>query len=116
MAEVAGSSGSVSFTSFSTSVKSFSLSWNSDVEDITSFDDSDYKTYLPTLKDWTATLEMNWDVANSATPGSSGTLYALPHNSNKHRSCPCCRPSLQRRNDYPPGGQWLACIQQTVFL
>jgi len=76
MAEVPGKSGSVSFTNFATSVKSFSIDWKSDVEEITDFADgtAGYKTYLPTLKDWTATIEMNWDSANTATPGSSATM------------------------------------------
>jgi len=76
MAEVAGRSGAVSFTGFQTSVKSFSIDWKSDIEEITDFADGSagYKTYLPTLKDWTATIEMNWDASNTAIPGSSATL------------------------------------------
>jgi len=76
MAEVVGKGGSISFTNFQTSVKSFSIDHKSDVEEITDFADgaAGYKKYLPTLKDWTATIEMNWDAANTATPGTTGTL------------------------------------------
>lgn len=76
MGEVAGSGGSVSFTNFQTSVKSFTIDHKSDVEEITDFADgsSGYKKYLPTLKDWTATVEMSWDSGNTATPGTTGTV------------------------------------------
>jgi len=79
MAEIPGKSGSVAFTNFSTSVKSFTINNVGDVEEITDFADGGvgYKKYLPTLNDWTATLEMNWDSANTALVGAAAAELTL---------------------------------------
>lgn len=76
MAELTGKGGSVTFTNCQTSAKSWSLSWSSDNAEITDFADGSagYKKRLPTLKDWSATVEYNYDAANTASPGDSATL------------------------------------------
>ena len=75
MAEIPGYSGDVAFTSFQTTCKSFVIEYTCDLEDVTAFDGtSGVKAYAPVLKDWTATLEMNWSSANSQTPGTSALL------------------------------------------
>ena len=80
MAEVAGKGGDISFTNAVTSAKSWTLSWTGDLEDITDFDNGSagYKRYLHTLKDWTATAEGSWDIADTAEPGDSATLTLTP--------------------------------------
>lgn len=76
MAELTGKGGSITFTNCQTSAKSWSLNWTGDVEEITDFADGSagYKKKLHTLKDWTATVEYNYDAANTASPGDSATL------------------------------------------
>ena len=76
MAEIPGYSGDVTFTSFQTTCKSFVIEHVCDLEDVTAFDASvsGVKIYAPTLKDWTATLEMNYSTANNQTPGTSALL------------------------------------------
>lgn len=76
MAEVAGKSGRVSFTSFQTSIKSFTLNHVSGIEDITDFQDGTvgYKKYKATLKDWTCSFEGSWDAANTATIGAEALV------------------------------------------
>ena len=87
MSEVAGKGGSVTFTNFQTSIKSWNIpGWTADLEEITDFSDGSagYKKYAATLTDWTATVELNWDAANTATPGSSATLTLNVDDSNNY--------------------------------
>jgi hypothetical protein len=76
MAEIAGKAGSITFATYATGVKSWTLNWAGDLEEITDFADGavGYKKYLATLTDWTATTEFNWEAANTSTPGTAGTL------------------------------------------
>lgn len=74
MAEIVGNAGSITFSSFQTSAKNWTVDYAVDLEEVTDFDDGTAKEYLPTLTDWTATVEFNWDSANSATVGTSAQL------------------------------------------
>ena len=77
MAEIAGHSGDVAFTNFQTTCKSFTIDHTIDMEDVTAFDgDTGFKKYAPVLKDWTATLEMNFSTANNATPATNAASKA----------------------------------------
>ena len=76
MPEIPGHSGDVLFTNFQSQCKSFTIDYTTDLDDITAFDGAvaGVKEYLPILRDWTATLEMNFDTGNSAVVGTSATL------------------------------------------
>lgn len=77
MAELAGYGGSVTFTNFATSAKAWTSDLNVDMLDITDFGDSGWRNFLAGLKGGTATVEYNWDVANTAALGASATLTLL---------------------------------------
>ena len=74
MAEVKGCGGSLSFTNLTAGVKQWSLNWESEVLDITDFDDNCSKAFLGGFTGWTAQATANWDAANTAKPGDSATL------------------------------------------
>lgn len=74
MAEVHGNAGSVTFTNLTAGTNSWTLSIDGDVHDTTDFADGTDKTYISGLKGWSATVEANWDSANSAAVGDSATL------------------------------------------
>lgn len=85
MAEIAGNAGNVVFTNFAGSAKNWTVDYAADLEEITDFGDGTAKQYLPTLKDWTATIEFNWDSANLATAlGTSQTLTLSVDGSSKY--------------------------------
>ena len=75
MAEVAGNTASIAFTNFQTNAKNWTVDYAVDLEEVTDFADGTAKQYLPTLKDWTATIEYNWHSGNTAAAlGTSATL------------------------------------------
>lgn len=74
MAEIHGNAGSITFTNLTAGVHSWSLSWDSDVHDVTDFADSTIRTFAGGLTTWTATAECRLDAANTAAPGDSATL------------------------------------------
>lgn len=74
MAEIHGNGGSISFTNLTAGVKSWTLSWEGEVHDITDFDDGTVRVFKAGLTTWTATAECQLDAANTAAPGDSATL------------------------------------------
>lgn len=74
MAEVAGKSGSVTFTGLTAGVKSWSLDLAGDTLETTDYADSGHRTYIAGLDGWTASCELNWDTANTVSVGDSATL------------------------------------------
>ena len=74
MAEIHGNAGSITFTNLTAGVKSWTLSWDAEVHDITDFADSTIRTFKSGLTTWTATAECQLDAANTADPGDSATL------------------------------------------
>ena len=87
MAEIAGKSGSITYTGLTAGVKSWTLNYEAEMLEATDFADgaSSVRSYIPGLKGWTATVEANvddsvvpLDVAGSATltlTVTSGTAY-----------------------------------------
>lgn len=74
MAEVHGKGGSITFTNLTAGVKTWSLSYDADVAEVTDFADAGVKAYIAGGSGWTATCTANWDSANTAAPGDSATL------------------------------------------
>ncbi len=74
MAEIHGNGGSITFTNLTAGVKSWTLSWDSEVHDITDFDDGTARTFLGGLTSWTCTAECQIDAANTADPGDSAQI------------------------------------------
>ena len=74
MAEVHGKSGSITFTNLTLGVKSWGLSYDGDVAEITDFGDAGVKAYIAGGTGWTATATGNHDVGNTAAPGDSASL------------------------------------------
>jgi hypothetical protein len=72
MAEIHGNAGSVTFAGIAANVMSWSLSWDGEVHDITSFDDAALRIFMAGLSSWTATIEANHDATNTAKPGDTG--------------------------------------------
>jgi hypothetical protein len=72
MAELHGNAGSVTFAGIAANVMSWSLSWDGEVHDITSFDDDALRIFMAGLSSWTATIEANHDATNTAKPGDTG--------------------------------------------
>jgi hypothetical protein len=72
MAEIHGNAGFITFAGIAASVKSWSISWDGEVHDITSFDDSTLRIFMAGLSSWTATIEANHDATNTAKPGDTG--------------------------------------------
>jgi hypothetical protein len=72
MAEIHGNAGSLTFAGIATGVKSWTLSWDSEVHDITDFADGTARTFLGGLTSWTGTAECNMDATNTAKPGATG--------------------------------------------
>ena len=77
MAELAGYGGSITFTNYQTSAKAWTSDLSVDMLDTTDFADGGYRTFIAGLKGGTATVEYNWDVANTAALGASATLTLL---------------------------------------
>lgn len=74
MAEIHGNAGSITYTDLTAGVKSWTLSWDAEMHDITDFADSTIRTFKGGLTTWTATAECQLDAANVAEPGDSATL------------------------------------------
>ena len=74
MAEIHGNAGSISFTSLTAGVKSWTLSWDAEMHDVTDFGDSTIRVFMAGLTTWSATAECQLDAANTAAPGDSATL------------------------------------------
>ena len=74
MAEIHGNGGSITFTDLTAGVKSWSLSWDGDVHDITDFGDGTARIFTSGLTGWTATAECQHDAANVAEPGDYAEL------------------------------------------
>ena len=76
MAEITGVGGSVTFSGLTANVHSWSITESHDIFEKTDFADgaSGYKTRLAGLPDWTATVELFWDAANTADSGDSAAL------------------------------------------
>lgn len=74
MAEVKGTSGSITYTNLTAGVKSWSLNYTCDTVDTTDFGNLGVASYLGTITRWNATATANWDGANTAKPGDSATL------------------------------------------
>jgi len=74
MAEIHGNGGSISFTSLTAGVKSWTLSWDAEMHDITDFANSTIRVFKAGLTTWTATAECQLDAANTAAPGASAVL------------------------------------------
>ena len=77
MAKLHGNAGSLTFTSLTAGLKSWTLTWDGEVHDITDFADGSVRTFLAGLTTWTATAEGNYDAANTVAPGDSATLTLL---------------------------------------
>lgn len=77
MAELAGYGGSITFTNYQTSAKAWTADIAVDMLETTDYGDAGYRTYIGGLKGGTATVEYNWDVANTAALGASATLTLL---------------------------------------
>ena len=74
MAEIHGNAGSITFTNITAGVKSWTLTWDAEVHDITDFADSTIRTFKAGLTTWSATAECQLDAANTAEPGASAEL------------------------------------------
>jgi hypothetical protein len=74
VAELHGNAGSITFTDLTAGVKSWTLSWDGEVHDITDFADGTARVFKGGLTSWTATAECQFDAANVAEPGDSATL------------------------------------------
>jgi hypothetical protein len=74
VAEIHGNGGSITFPSLTVNVKSWTLSWDADVHDITSFDDDTDRIFLGGLSGWTCTAECFHDATNTAAPGDSAEI------------------------------------------
>ena len=73
MAEIHGNAGSVTFATIVANVTSWSLSWDGEVHDVTSFEpDGTARVFMAGLTGWTATIEANMDATNIAKPGDTG--------------------------------------------
>ena len=76
MAEVCGKQGSVTLTSASTTIKTWSLSYAGDTLETTSFDDSTGgRSYIPGITSWSGSFDASYSTGNTAVPGSTGTVY-----------------------------------------
>ena len=74
MAEVHGKDGSITFTNLTAGVKSWSVSYDGDVVEVTDFADAGVKAYIAGGSGWTATATGNHDVGNTAAPGDTADL------------------------------------------
>ena len=74
MAEVAGKGGSITFTNLTAGVKSWTADISGDALETTDYADSGHRTFIAGLDGWTASVELNWDVANTVAVGDSATL------------------------------------------
>lgn len=74
MAEVHGKSGSITYSNLTAGVKGWTLNYTCDTAETTDLADSGVRTYIAGLTGWTATVEANFDNANTAAPGDSATL------------------------------------------
>lgn len=74
MAEVAGKTGTLTFTGLTAGVKSWGLDLKGDTLETTDYSDSGHRTYIAGLDGWTASCELNWDTANTVSIGDSATL------------------------------------------
>jgi hypothetical protein len=85
MAEVHGKAGSITLASLTVGVKSWSLSYTADAPETTDFADAvatgNTRTFIPGLRTWTATVEANWDAANTLAPGDAAATLTLTANS-----------------------------------
>jgi hypothetical protein len=74
VAELHGNAGSITFTDLTAGVKSWTLSWDGEVHDITDFANDALRIFMAGLTSWTATAECQHDAANVAEPGDSAQL------------------------------------------
>ena len=74
MAEVAGKGGSITFTNLTVGVKTWTCDLVGDVLEVTDYSDSGHRTFIAGLDGWTASVELNWDAANTVDVGDSATL------------------------------------------
>ncbi len=76
MASISGKDGSVTFSGAATTVKSWTLANVGDVLETTNFDDSSGgRTYIAGLTGWSGSYDALYSTANTASPGTSGTIY-----------------------------------------
>lgn len=74
MSEVAGKGGSITYTGLTVGVKTWTCDLVGDALEVTDYSDSGHRTFIAGLDGWTASVELNWDVANTIGVGDSASL------------------------------------------
>ena len=74
MAEVAGKGGSITFAGLTVGVKTWTCDLVGDAIEVTDYSDNGHRTYIAGLDGWTASVELNWDAANTIDIGDSAAL------------------------------------------
>lgn len=74
MAVVAAGTITFDTTAIDSSVTNVVINQMADTEEITSYDDTTWRTFIATLKSFDGSLDLLYDAGNTAAVGDSGTL------------------------------------------